>query len=371
MQNLSEKSKKLLIAFILFLLILAFCSYQEEKQKLENASRAAKAKVVEQEPIKPKLFIQESGNQWLLANSDARFQASKYFLRSLIDENKIPSELAQQTETVGGLNIVASRLSNAITQNLAETPANASQSITDLATEVLASNSFKLANQEEKPVKSEPVAKTMTDPEKIAKIDSNQLTGKVISVSDGDTVTVLLADNKQEKIRLNQIDAPESKQDFGNASKKALSKLIYNKQVTVVPKERDKYGRLVGTIFIGDKDINLEQVKLGMAWVYTKYASDPAYFEAHEKAKSDTTGLWSQPDPIAPWEFRKGVRKQVKPKLEQASLSAESVGDFTCGPKRFCKQMDSCAEARFYLENCGVSRLDKDDDGIPCESLCN
>lgn len=218
-------------------------------------------------------------------------------------------------------------------------------------------------------------SKSATQPENSAYVDSGKLEGKVVSVSDGDTVTILLADNKKEKIRLNQIDAPESGQDFGNASKKNLSKLIAGKQITVATKERDKYGRMVGTIFIDNKDINLEQVKLGMAWVYTKYASDPAYFEAHDKAKSDTVGLWSQPDPIAPWDFRKGIRKQPKPEakveVETVALPAQQVGGFTCGSKRFCKDMDSCDEARFYLNSCGISRLDRDHDGVPCESLCN
>lgn len=94
------------------------------------------------------------------------------------------------------------------------------------------------------------------------------LSGKVIHISDGDTVHLLTPDKVTHKIRLNDIDAPESKQAFGNKSKENLKKYIYQKNVVVEYKNKDRYGRILGTIYLNNKDINLQQVKDGYAWVY-------------------------------------------------------------------------------------------------------
>lgn len=134
---------------------------------------------------------------------------------------------------------------------------------------------------------------------------AEMLKGKVVGVSDGDTITLLLEGNKPVRIRLAQIDAPEKHQDFGQKSKQSLSEMIYMKEVTVKVWDTDRYGRIVGQIFDNGTDINLEQVKRGMAWVYTRYAKDPEYFKAMEIAKSKKIGLWSMPNPVPPWEFRR------------------------------------------------------------------
>src|SRR5882762_6909386 len=97
------------------------------------------------------------------------------------------------------------------------------------------------------------------------------LTGRVVRVADGDTVTVLDSSNTQHRIRLEGIDAPESHQAFGTQSKKSLSEMVFGKDVTVVFQKTDQYGRLVGKIVLAGKDINLEQVKAGMAWHYKDY----------------------------------------------------------------------------------------------------
>lgn len=135
------------------------------------------------------------------------------------------------------------------------------------------------------------------------------LTGRVVGVADGDTITVLDASKGLTKIRLHQIDAPEKTtggrgQDFGQRSKQSLSELVYGKQVRIEVADTDKYGRTVGTVWVSGKDANLEQIRRGMAWVYTKYASDPEYFAAEPIAKSSRTGLWSQPNATSPWVFR-------------------------------------------------------------------
>lgn len=134
---------------------------------------------------------------------------------------------------------------------------------------------------------------------------SFELIGKVVKVSDGDTVTILTSDKTQHKIRLNDIDAPEKKQAFGNKSKDNLAKYIAGKTVTVQYQKKDKYKRILGTIYYNNTDINLQQVKDGYAWVYKKYSNNSSYYEAEKLAKRNKKGLWVDNNPIEPWEFRK------------------------------------------------------------------
>nr|WP_269091907.1 thermonuclease family protein [Aliarcobacter butzleri] len=134
---------------------------------------------------------------------------------------------------------------------------------------------------------------------------SLELIGKVVKVSDGDTITVLTSDKTQYKIRLNDIDAPEKKQAFGNKSKDNLAKYIAGKTVTVQYQKKDKYKRILGTIYYNNIDINLKQVKDGFAWVYKKYSKNQDYYNAEKLARDNKKGLWIDKNPIAPWEFRK------------------------------------------------------------------
>lgn len=199
-------------------------------------------------------------------------------------------------------------------------------------------------------------------------LPAETISGRVVSVADGDTITILEPGHRQTKIRLHQIDAPEKKQDFGQRSKQSLSDLVYGKLVKVDVADIDKYGRTVGKVWVNGLDANLEQVKRGMAWVYEKYASDPAYFSAERTAKSASIGLWNQPSPTPPWIFRHPERAGSSITAKPPAPSNNSTR--RCGEKRFCKEMWDCAEARFYLNKCGVKTLDGDGDGRPCESLC-
>ena len=194
------------------------------------------------------------------------------------------------------------------------------------------------------------------------------LMGRVVGVADGDTLTVLDGNKGLTKIRLHQIDAPEKKQDFGQRSKQSLSELVYGKQVRVEVFDTDHYGRKVGKVWVNGTDANLEQVKRGMAWVYEKYANDPAYFAAERAAKSGRVGLWNQPNPTPPWVFRHPERAATSTPAKSPALARKSSG--RCGDKRFCKEMTDCAEARYFLNVCGVKQLDGDGDGRPCENLC-
>lgn len=135
------------------------------------------------------------------------------------------------------------------------------------------------------------------------------LSGKIIHISDGDTVHLLTPDKVTHKIRLNDIDAPESKQAFGNKSKENLKKYIYQKNVVVDYSSKDRYGRILGTIYLNNKDINLQQVKDGYAWVYRDYSKKSEYYKAEETARAMKLGLWTDKNPIEPKEFRKMNRR--------------------------------------------------------------
>lgn len=130
-------------------------------------------------------------------------------------------------------------------------------------------------------------------------------TGKVVSIKDGDTFEVI-RNGKAEKIRLTDIDAPESSQPFGKAAKKFASDLCYGKEVIVKPKKRrDKYGRILGTIYIQDSlNINEEMVKAGYAWRY-KYSKKKLLLTLQNEAKHKRRGLWIEDDAIDPWQWRK------------------------------------------------------------------
>ena len=140
------------------------------------------------------------------------------------------------------------------------------------------------------------------------------ITGKVVGISDGDTITVL-QNRKQFKIRLYGIDTPEKSQDFGNKAKKFTSSLLYKKQVRVVQEDTDRYGRVVGIVYVGHVCANEEIVKNGFAWVYRKYCKKPFcldWLEYENDAKESKIGLWRHPNPMPPWDFRKAKRTGSK-----------------------------------------------------------
>ncbi len=140
------------------------------------------------------------------------------------------------------------------------------------------------------------------------------LQGKVVSVADGDTITVLDGNKTQHKIRLQGIDAPEKAQAFGQKSKQSLNQLVHSKMVTVEFEKKDKYGRTVGKVLLNGTDVCLEQIKLGMAWHYKQYQSEQSkedreiYAQAEQLAKLQAIGLWRDKNPMSPWDFRKQTK---------------------------------------------------------------
>jgi len=133
--------------------------------------------------------------------------------------------------------------------------------------------------------------------------------GKVIGISDGDTIRVL-HDRQEIKIRLWGIDCPESHQDFGTRAKKYTSELAFGQIVEIEEVDKDRYGRTVALATLPDgKILNEALVSAGLAWVYTKYCNRPVecsrWWELERVARSQKTGLWSMPNAIPPWEFRR------------------------------------------------------------------
>lgn len=131
---------------------------------------------------------------------------------------------------------------------------------------------------------------------------------RVVGVMDGDTVKVLSADNHQIKCRLFGIDAPEKSQSHGQASKTSLSDMIYLKTVDINVVDQDQYGRSVCRIFLNGVDVNKVQIQRGMAWWYSRYSKDVTYGQAESAAKQQRLGLWAEPNPTPPWEFRRNER---------------------------------------------------------------
>jgi endonuclease YncB( thermonuclease family) len=132
--------------------------------------------------------------------------------------------------------------------------------------------------------------------------------GRVVRVSDGDTITVLV-ENRQVRVRLDAIDAPELKQSFGARSQQSLAELCAAKSARVIERGVDRYGRTVGWIICDGVDANSEQVRRGMAWVYERYAPrNSTLYGLQGEAHDTRRGLWADPQPIAPWQWRRKTR---------------------------------------------------------------
>ncbi len=204
---------------------------------------------------------------------------------------------------------------------------------------------------------------------------------------------MVLRGKQRIKIRLGNIDAPEIDQVFGKQSRDALQEMVGRKEVLVESLAIDQYGRVVGLISVKGHNINQEQVKWGMAWAsvgwrekgqpasgptgapksdgnpddmaFLRNSAERTYTNLQHEAQQARRGLWSQPEPQRPWQWR---RQHPLPKLT-AQGNSRNVS-VKCGEKSRCSQMESCDEARFYFSHCGLKILDGDRDGSPCERLC-
>ena len=183
---------------------------------------------------------------------------------------------------------------------------------------------------------------------------ADEILGRVVRVDDGDTITVLASGGTrpvassnrrrsgvlvggiersdsapavEHKIRLHGIDAPESGQAYGNAAKSHLSNLVAGRNVRVKWKSRDKYGRILGVVYVDDKDVNLEMLKAGFAWHYKRFDSTPAYVHAERAARTAKQGLWVDKNPIQPELFRHPDRAATPANVEVTPNASVKVPD--------------------------------------------
>ena len=133
---------------------------------------------------------------------------------------------------------------------------------------------------------------------------------RVVGVQDGDTISCLDENNQQQKIRLAGIDAPEIGQDYGTTSREALASMVFGKTIDVVDDGRDRYGRWIGHASVDGLDVNQQMVATGNAWHYAAYSTDQSLAAAQSQAQSQRLGLWGQPNPIPPWDYRLNAAKQ-------------------------------------------------------------
>jgi endonuclease YncB( thermonuclease family) len=156
---------------------------------------------------------------------------------------------------------------------------------------------------------------------------AHTLEGRVVGVSDGDTVTLLDGLNVRHRIRLAGIDAPENAQAYGGASTRHLSGMVFGESVAVEYEKRDRYGRIVGKIVMDGRDASLEQLKAGLAWHYKQYqreqsrADRTAYAASEREAQQAHAGLWRDADPVAPWAWR--LEQRAKHRIKRAALVSQ------------------------------------------------
>ena len=143
----------------------------------------------------------------------------------------------------------------------------------------------------------------------------DEITGLVTRVVDGDTIHVTVGLTKHV-IRLSEIDTPERDQPWGRQASRALADKLNRARVTVLTTETDRYGRLVGKVLYGSRDINREMVREGHAWVYRQYLHDRSLLEDERTARQRKVGLWGSNHPIEPWRWRRGTRASLAPAIQ-------------------------------------------------------
>ncbi len=177
------------------------------------------------------------------------------------------------------------------------------------------------------------------------------LSGKVVSIADGDTITILDDNKKQHKIRLYGIDTPEKSQAFGKAAKKHTSNLVARKRVQVTSYDTDKYGRTVGVVAVDGVNVNRSLIENGFAWQYRRYCKASFcndWLQLERSARAAKVGLWSDATPVPPWEWRKGKRNSSYSKSDNGGYV--TAGGFHGNVKSHVYHSSSCTW--FNCKNC-------------------
>lgn len=143
---------------------------------------------------------------------------------------------------------------------------------------------------------------------------------KVVGVSDGSTLT-LLVEEKPLRLRLANIEPPDKTQSYGAASRKSLSELCLGKEATYKQQEFDHRGRAVAVVYCDGLDAAQAQIERGMVWVDPKYNKELTFPAMEAMARRDHRGLWADPEPVAPWDFRRPARRAKSPAVDRSDES--------------------------------------------------
>lgn len=147
-------------------------------------------------------------------------------------------------------------------------------------------------------------ARAVQEARKVGKL----LTGQAVGISDGDTFRLLMEGKETVRVRLHGVDAPEKGQDYGTQAKQMLSDLIFSKKVDVIRKNKDRYGRIVGVVYIDGLNVNEVLLSNGLVWHYTDYDKNEEWAALQSEARNNKRGLWSKRNPTPPWQWRKEKR---------------------------------------------------------------
>jgi endonuclease YncB( thermonuclease family) len=154
-------------------------------------------------------------------------------------------------------------------------------------------------------------------------LDHMSIHGRITGIVDGDTINMRILGKQQIRVRIAFIDAPEKGQAFGQRAKQAMSELLFGKDVELQAHTIDRYWRLVARVLVDGQDAGLELLKQGLCWVYDKYVGEAAaeiqtgYRDAQQRAQAERAGLWQDPDPVPPWEWRKEKHATQHPQSYQ------------------------------------------------------
>lgn len=184
-----------------------------------------------------------------------------------------------------------------------------------------------------------------------------ELSGKVISVADGDTIKVLV-DKETITVRLEGIDAPETKQSFGKKAKEALAELVVGKNVTVKKTGTDKYKRTLGIVIVGDVDANAKLIEDGWAWHFKKYNDEGRLAKLEEVARKEKRGLWIDESPLAPWDYR---ARQKTPEVAP-DKPVDQTALYWLNTSSGVRHNERCE----HFQKTKRGRLCKADEGKPC-----
>ena len=203
---------------------------------------------------------------------------------------------------------------------------------------------------------------------------------QVVRVKDGDSL-VVDSGGRQVDVRLADIDAPEHRQPRGDEASALLRSLVEGREVQLQLVGGDAYRRVVAHVFVDGVDVNAELVRRGLAWVRRGYDPAPQLIRHEDEARDAQRGLWADADATPPWVWRRARRasntaqrsaaRTTRTASARMSIAQATVPRVRCGTKRVCREMTSCGEALAFMRQCGVTSMDGDGDGVPCEhELC-